>query len=79
MRGIYTYVKSNNPKMIFNMMRICGYGYTDRDQYANQPNIASYNYINPVITTINNLPEEVEKTEDYTMKITYRVSWSDPD
>ena len=81
MRGIYTYVKSNNPKMIFNMMRIGNYGeYTSySDQYANQPNIASYNYINPVITTINNLPEEVEKTEDYTMKITYRVSWSDPD
>ena len=63
------------------MMRIGNYGrYTGySDQYANQPNIASYNYINPVITTINNLPEEVEKTEDYTMKITYRVSWSDPD
>lgn len=80
-RGIYTYVKSNNPKMIFNMMRIGNYGeYAgNSDIYANQPNIASYNYINPVITTINNLPEEVEKTEDYTMKITYRVSWSDPD
>ena len=81
MRGIYTYVKSNNPKMIFNMMRIGSYGIYagDSDSYANQPNIASYNYINPVITTINNLPEEVEKTEDYTMKITYRVYWSDPD
>ena len=80
-RGVYTYVKSNNPKMIFNMMRICGCGnhFSGMTFYANQPNIISYNYINPVITTINNLPEEVEKTEDYTMKIIYRVSWSDPD
>ena len=80
-RGVYTYVKSNNPKMIFNMMRIGGFGnnLSGITFYANQPNIVSYNYINPVITTINNLPEEVEKTEDYTMKIIYRVSWSDPD
>ena len=80
-RGIYTYVKSNNPKMIFNMMQIGGYGnkFSGMTFYANQPNIVSYNYINPVITTINNLPEEVEKTEDYTMKIIYKVSWSDPD
>ena len=63
------------------MMRIggCGNYFNGMTFYANQPNIISYNYINPVITTINNLPEEVEKTEDYTMKIIYRVSWSDPD
>ena len=52
---------------------------SDRNASYNAPQILAYNYNGPIITTINNLPEEVEKTKDYTMKVTYRVSWSDPD
>lgn len=78
-RGVYTYIKSNNSKNIFNMMYIGGDCYSTSNDRPKNPCIKSYNYINPIITTINNLPEEVEKTVDYTMKVTYRVSWSDPD
>lgn len=76
-QGIYTHLKTSNKKMIFNLARLTGANYasSDSDRHYCQPFICSYNYSNPVLTTINNLPEEVEKTEDYTMKITYRISW----
>ena len=77
-QGCYTHLKTNNKKIIFNLARLTGvnYGSTDgRLKYYCQPFICSYNYSNPILTTINNLSEEIEKTEDYTMKITYRVSW----
>lgn len=71
-QGIYAHLKTNNKKVIFNLARLTG---SNRYEDYCQPSIASYNYSNPILTTINNLPEEVEKTEDYTMKITYRISW----
>ena len=76
-QGIYTHLKTSNKKMIFNLARLTGANYESSGSYGHycQPFICSYNYSNPVLTTINNLPEEVEKTEDYTMKITYRISW----
>lgn len=78
-QGCYTHLKTNNKKMIFNLARLTGVNRKDYYRPYSQPFICSYNYPNPILTTINNLPEEVEKTEDYTMKVTYRVSWSDPD
>lgn len=73
-QGCYTHLKTNNKKVIFNLARLTGVNRENEPHYC-QPFICSYNYSNPVLTTINNLSEEVEKTEDYTMKITYRISW----
>lgn len=77
-RGCYSYLKTDNPKVIFDMCMLGG-NINDETASYNAPQILAYNYNGPIITTINNLPEEVEKTKDYTMKVTYRVSWSDPD
>ena len=73
-QGCYTHLKTNNKKVIFNLARLTGVNYNSYPHYC-QPFICSYNYSNPILTTINNLSEEVEKTKDYTMKITYRISW----
>ena len=73
-QGCYTHLKTNNKKVIFNLARLTGSNYSNYPHYC-QPFICSYNYSNPILTTINNLSEEVEKTRDYTMKITYRISW----
>ena len=73
-QGCYTHLKTNNKRVIFNLARLTGLNDSGSPHYC-QPFICSYNYSNPILTTINNLSEEVEKTEDYTMKITYRISW----
>lgn len=51
-------------------------GGSDSTLYNWAPQIADFSHIgNPMLMTINNLPEPVEKTEEYTMKVTYELTW----
>lgn len=75
-RGLPTYLKTTNKKFLFDYAYI-GAQRTDGESNQHDPKFLGFSYVNPILTTINNLPEEVEKTEDYTMKVTYRVTWQE--
>lgn len=74
-RGKYTYIKTE--KNIFNSSIFCSC-LSSVLGAVNDAQLFSFNYVNPVLTTINNLDEEIEKTPQYTMKITYKVTWDNP-
>ena len=58
----------------FNACFIGGSNITNVTNY--RPQIISFFHVgNPMLMTINNLPEPVEKTKEYTMKVTYELTW----
>ena len=69
----YSYIKTNS-RNIFNAGIFGGLINNNKEQNNNLPRIYSFNYINPVLTTINNIEEDIIKNESYTMKITYKVT-----
>lgn len=69
-------VNSEVPVYYHSLFKNCHIdGSNSRDESEGSPQIISFNYFNPLLMTINNLPEPVEKTEEYTMKVTYELTW----